>query len=99
MAAAKGNQYAAKGRRFASIIAKRLDELKAWEKIADALVCKAMDGDMQAIKEIADRIDGKAKESIDISNEDGSMANRTIDEKALSKEVLIALARAVKSDE
>lgn len=73
MAAAKGNQYAAKGRRFASVIAKRIDELNAWEKLADALVNKAMEGDMQALKEIGDRIDGKSKESIDLSSEDGSM--------------------------
>lgn len=74
MAAPKGNQYAAKGRRFASVIAKRIDELKAWDKLADALVTKALDGDMQALKEVADRIDGKAKESIDLSSEDGTMS-------------------------
>lgn len=29
-------------------------------EVADALVTKAVEGDMQAIKELADRIDGKA---------------------------------------
>jgi len=37
--------------------------------IAQALVDKAMDGDVQAIKEIGDRIDGKAKQQIDIKGD------------------------------
>ena len=32
--------------------------------VADALVTKAMSGDVQAIKEIADRIDGKVPQAI-----------------------------------
>lgn len=38
--------------------------------IADALVAKALDGDIAAIKEINDRIDGKAVQPIAGSDED-----------------------------
>lgn len=33
--------------------------------MADALIDKAVDGDVQAIREIADRVDGKAPQSIE----------------------------------
>jgi hypothetical protein len=32
--------------------------------VADALVTKAVDGDIQAIKEIADRLDGKVPQAV-----------------------------------
>lgn len=39
--------------------------------VADALVEKAMNGDVQAIKEIADRLDGKPNQSVDVEHEVG----------------------------
>ncbi len=65
--APKGNNYASKGRRFASTLQKRIDELKAMEGIVSALIQKALDGDMQAIKEVADRLDGKAMQGIELA--------------------------------
>lgn len=38
-------------------------------RIADKLVEKAIEGDMQAIKEIADRTDGKAFQQVEISGD------------------------------
>lgn len=38
--------------------------------VADALVDKAMSGDVQAIKEVADRLDGKVPQGV-IGGEDG----------------------------
>lgn len=46
------------------------DDQKALRKIARALISKAEDGDMQAIKEFADRIDGKVPQGI--TGEDGA---------------------------
>lgn len=45
------------------------DDMKALRSIADALIASAQDGDIQAIREIGDRLDGKpAQEStIDIT--------------------------------
>lgn len=37
---------------------------KALRQVAEALVSKAMTGDVSAIKEIADRLDGKVPQSI-----------------------------------
>jgi len=68
--APKGNNNASKGKRFVSMIEKRLEELDAMQRIADALIAKALEGDMQAIKEIGDRLDGKAKQQIDLGGQD-----------------------------
>lgn len=38
--------------------------------VADALVAKAMSGDVQAIKEIADRLDGKVPQAV-VGGEEG----------------------------
>lgn len=40
--------------------------------IADNLCRMAMTGDTQAIKEIGDRLDGKAKQAVEGPNDDGS---------------------------
>jgi hypothetical protein len=68
--APKGNNNASKGKRFVSMIEKRLEELDAMQRIADALIAKALEGDMQAIKEIGDRLDGKAKQQIDLGGQE-----------------------------
>jgi len=60
-----GNSNAAKGRRLSSRLAKRLEERQKIDDLADVLIAKALDGDMQAIKEIFDRVDGKAIQQID----------------------------------
>jgi hypothetical protein len=66
-----GNANYRKGRLFADAIAKALDlpsrfeRKKRIEAIADKLVSMAEDGDIQAIKEIADRTDGKAVQAIE----------------------------------
>ena len=40
-------------------------------KIAEALLTKASEGDMAAIKELGDRIDGKAMQAVELSGRDG----------------------------
>lgn len=40
-------------------------------RIAEALLDKAADGDLAAIKEVADRLDGKTPQSLSIGNDDG----------------------------
>lgn len=43
--------------------------------VADALVDKAMSGDVQAIKEVADRIDGKVPQGVIGGDEEDSPVN------------------------
>lgn len=79
MAAAKGNQYAAKERIWAAAINRALDRRSKSRKdkiaeidaLADTLLDKALDGDMQAIKEFGDRMEGKPKQMIEASGPDG----------------------------
>ena len=65
-----GNQNAAKGKRWQNAIDKALenrcksDGQKALVEIATAMIDKCMDGDMTAIKEIGDRIDGKVAQAL-----------------------------------
>lgn len=46
--------------------------------VADALVEKGMAGDVQAIKEIADRLDGKVPQSIEGDGEEGQIVVQII---------------------
>lgn len=42
------------------------DDYKSLRKIAEALVAKAMEGDMAAISEVANRLDGKPLQAVEI---------------------------------
>lgn len=53
--------------------------------VADALVNKAMSGDVSAIKEIGDRLDGKAMQQVEMSGPEGA---------DLFKEIQIRLVNA-----
>lgn len=69
MAAPRGNQNAAKPRRWANAIEAALkkrgtDKLDALESIADQLLTLAKSGDMQAMRELGDRLDGKPHQTV-----------------------------------
>lgn len=68
-----GNQNAKKGKLFYNQLRKALvqeDSLKL-RKIADKLVDAAEQGEPWAIKEVIDRVDGKAVQATEISGADG----------------------------
>ena len=73
MAAAKnpGNRKAEKLWRDAIMRAVKRSEgkgdPKALERLADKIVQMALDGDMAAIKEIGDRLDGRATQPIEVN--------------------------------
>lgn len=48
----------------------RLEERALWPKLMDALLEKALSGDVPAIKEVFDRIDGKAPQDINVGGQD-----------------------------
>ena len=78
MAAPKGNTYAANGSRWRNAIDKALakrcksDGQKALVDIAEQLLAKASEGDVSALRELGDRMDGKPKQAIDLGGQDGN---------------------------
>ena len=70
MAAAIGNNYAAKEKRWAKAIDKALekrcksDGQKALVELAEVMLQAAENGEAWALKELGDRMDGKAAQSI-----------------------------------
>ena len=61
-----GNNNAGKGKRLSSMLQARLAERGAEQELMNVLLDKALEGDMQAIKEIFDRVDGKPRQSVDL---------------------------------
>ena len=64
--APKGNKNGAHDKPWASALRRALlaDDGKQLRAIADRVVVKAVEGDMQAVKEIGERMDGKAIQPI-----------------------------------
>lgn len=87
MAAPLGNQYAAKDKRWRKAILRALekrstsDQLEALDEIADKLIDACRSGDLGALKELGDRLDGKPAQTVDVGNKDGEafqVVQRTI---------------------
>ncbi len=68
--APKGNQNARKGTLWRNAIMRAVskDDYKPLNACAEALVAKAMEGDIPALKEVGDRLDGKAHQSTSIES-------------------------------
>lgn len=75
MAAAPGNQYAAKSKRWTDAIDRainkrsRVSGLEALDELAEKLLVKVDEGDVSALKELGDRLEGKPPQAI--TNADG----------------------------
>jgi hypothetical protein len=73
MAAPIGNTNAVKGKMFYDKLRKQLiQEPHRLEKIVGQLITQAEMGEAWAVKEIIDRLDGKAVQTNQIENADGS---------------------------
>jgi hypothetical protein len=71
MAAPLGNSNARKENRlWADAVRRCIVQGKTLESLAAVLIAKALEGDMVAIKEIGDRLDGKPKQAIVGGDED-----------------------------
>lgn len=70
MGAPVGNQNAAKAKRWEAAICRALelrsrrDQVEALDELAGVLLSKAADGDMAALKELGDRLDGKPAQAL-----------------------------------
>ncbi len=71
----KGNTYSSKSNRLFGDTIRRMvvqSEGEIARRVAEALILKAQEGDIAAIKEFADRVDGKSVATTEISGPDGS---------------------------
>lgn len=75
--APQGNNNAVKGKAFAGALRRALYEAGTDRErlltIANSLVEKAESGDLGAIKEVADRLDGKVAQGVEHSGAGGGM--------------------------
>ena len=76
MAAPKGNQNAAKAKVWTAAIERALDKrglsrIEALSNLAEKLLIKCDEGDMSALKELGDRLEGKAMQSMEVSGDYG----------------------------
>ena len=68
----KANDNAAKRGAFVALLRRKItQDPKKLDRIADTLFKLAEEGDMSAIKEISDRLDGKAIAAVEMSGPDG----------------------------
>lgn len=67
------------------------------DRIAKALADKAEAGDVQAIREIADRLDGKVPQGIVGDNESDPISIQTTDDRELAR-LIMAIFRSAKVD-
>jgi uncharacterized protein YjcR len=63
--APKGNQNAVKGKMWSDALRKEIIQGEHLSKLVQALILKAIEGDMAALKEIGDRLEGKPVQSIE----------------------------------
>lgn len=77
MAAPLGNQNAAKAKVWTAAVERALsarsalDRKDALEACATALIDKALEGDMAALKELGDRLEGKPAQAVSVSGPNG----------------------------
>jgi hypothetical protein len=73
MAAPIGNTNAVKGKMFYDKLRKRLtQEPHRLERIVNELITQAEQGEAWAVKEVIDRLDGKAVQTTEMQNSDGT---------------------------
>lgn len=65
MGAPRGNRNAARGTAWRDAIRKAVLRDGKLDALAQALVARALEGDIAALREIGDRLDGKARQSVE----------------------------------
>jgi hypothetical protein len=77
LSAPPGNQYAVKAKRWSQAIDRALERrsraagIEALDELAEKLLTLADQGDLQALKELGDRIEGKPTQATELSGPQG----------------------------
>ena len=66
--APKGNTNAANGKIWSDAVRKAITQGKKLDSLATKLILMALDGDMTAMKEIGDRLEGKPAQSLHVDS-------------------------------
>lgn len=71
--APEGNKNATKNRPWAEAVNRALlaEDGKKLRELADKLIDKALEGDVTALKEIGDRVDGRPAQQLQLAGHDG----------------------------
>ena len=84
--APKGNQNAAKGKLWAAAIERALERrkpanerIKAIDELADKLLDQCASGNLQALQELGNRLDGKPAQAVQHMGEEGGPVVHTIE--------------------
>ena len=85
-----GNNNAARGSEWREAVVRAIKRGKGLDQLAEVLVAKALDGDMVALKEVGDRLDGKPKQQVDVTVQDAQPTGPNAD--TLSQRLAIQLA-------
>jgi len=76
MGAPAGNQNAVKAKLWSAAIHRALDKrgagdrMKALDELAEKLLANCDQGDLSALKELGDRLDGKAAQAVTVSGDE-----------------------------
>jgi hypothetical protein len=72
-----GNQNAANGKKWQAAIFRALEarsriaQKEALDLLAEKLLARCDEADLQALKELGDRVDGKSAQGVEVSGPDG----------------------------
>lgn len=77
MAAPEGNKNGENGKRFklaiqAALARKGKDQWEALTDVAEKLIDSALEGNINAIREVGDRIDGKPAQAVNLGDHEGN---------------------------
>ena len=77
MGAPEGNKNGESGKRFqlalrAALEKRGTDKVQALHAVADKLIETALDGNIHAIREVADRLDGKPAQAVNLGDHEGN---------------------------
>lgn len=95
MSAPIGNQFATKSRLWRQAIERalgnrsRVDQVEALDALAEKLLARCDEGDMAALKELGDRLDGKPAQSVTVAGDE---------ERPLIHKVVREIVRATDKD-